>query len=192
MLQYLVLIGAVVQLYGVALYIRSIIQGGAKPNQVTWLMWSLAPLIATFAALSDGVRWAVLPVFMSGFGPFLVFVSTLFVRESYWRLGFFDYLCGSFSLLALILWGVTDNPVVAIIFSIIADGFAAVPTLRKAWTNPETETAAPYVTGLISIFTSFAAITAWQFSQVAFPVYLVGVNSSLLFSIYRKRIFTHF
>ena len=138
MLQYLVIVGAVVQLLGIASYIRGTFRGETKPNRITWLMWSVAPLIATLAGLADGVRWAALPVFMSGFGPFLVFLASFVNKNSYWRLGLFDYICGVFSALALVLWWITREPVVAIVFAIASDAAAALPTVIKAWKYPET------------------------------------------------------
>lgn len=189
MIQYLVIVGAIVQLYGVAFYIKETLRGYTKPNKVTWLLWSVAPLIATFAALSDGVRWSVLPVFMSGFGPLLILLASFVNKKSYWKLGKFDYLCGLCSILALVLWGITKEPVIAIIFAIASDAFAAVPTLIKSWKYPETETVDAYTTGLFNSLTSFAAIKIWSFAEIAFPTYLVIVNSSLIISIFRKRIF---
>ncbi len=82
MLQYVVLIGAGVGFVGTYAYIRETIRGRTKPNKITWLMWSVAPLIGTAAALSDGVRWAVLPVFMSGFGPLLIFIASFVNSKS--------------------------------------------------------------------------------------------------------------
>ncbi len=67
MRQYLVLLGAIIQIIGIAYYIRQIFYGNIKPNKVTWLMRSIAPIIGSIAAFADGVRRAVLPVFMSGF-----------------------------------------------------------------------------------------------------------------------------
>ena len=86
-------------------------------------------------------------------------------------------------MLALVLWGITKEPVIAIVFAIASDGFAAVPTLIKAWKYPETETAAPFTTGLFNSLTSFAAIKVWSFSSYGFPVYLVIANSFLIISI---------
>jgi len=189
MLQYLVIIGAIVNLFGAFSYIKETIRGGTKPNRVTWLLWSIAPLIATIAALTDGVRWSVLPVFMSGFVPLLVFIFSFVNKNSYWKLEKFDYLCGFFSVLALILWGITKEPSIAIIFAIASDGSAALPTLVKAWKYPATETGTPYVTGVFNALTSFAAIKTWNFSSLAFPVYLVIVCTLLMLAVYRKRIF---
>jgi hypothetical protein len=187
--QYLVIIGAIVGLVGVFSYIKETLRGNTKPNKVTWLLWSIAPLIAAFAELSDGVRWSVLPVFMCGFGPLLVLIASFVNKSSYWKLEIFDYLCGICSLLALVLWGITKEPVIAIIFAIISDGLAAIPTLIKAWKYPETETADAYTAGLFTALTSFAAIKVWNFSSYAFPVYLVIIDILLIIAVYRRRIF---
>lgn len=187
-LPYLVFIGAIVQLVGIGSYIKETIKGKTKPNRITWLLWSIAPLIATFAALSDGVKLSVLPVFMSGFGPFLVFLFSFVNKKSYWKLEKFDYVCGALSILALVFWGITKNPNIAIIFAILSDAFAAVPTLIKSWHHPETETVSPFLAGLFSSSTSFFAITIWGFSSVAFPLYLVSINCVLIFTILRLKI----
>lgn len=187
MLQYVVFIGALVQLIGAASYIKSVVQGKAKPNKVTWLMWSVAPLIASAAALSNGVTWAVLPVFMSGFAPLLVLIVSFLNKQSYWKLGTTDYICGALSVLALILWAITKEPNIAIIFAIASDGSAAIPTLIKSWRYPESESVSAYTTGLFNALTSFAAIQIFNFSSLAFPIYLVLINTSLTFSIYRPK-----
>lgn len=186
-LQYLVLVGVVIHLIGVFSYIRETIAGRTKPNRVSWLLWAVAPLIAVFASFSTGVRWAVIPVFSAALGPILIFIASFFNKKSYWKLGLFDYLCGLFSVLALVLWGITKNPNLAILFAIISDIFAAIPTLIKSWKYPETESVSAYATDLFSNFTIFAVVKNWNFSELAFPIYLILINSSLVLLIIRKK-----
>lgn len=185
MLHYLVLVGAFVQLVGVLLYIKEIFHGTTKPNQVTWLMWSVAPLIGSIAAFSNGVTWAVIPVFMAGFSPFLVFLASFLSKQSYWKLNSFDYLCGLFSILALILWGVTGEPLLAILFAIISDAFAAIPTILKSWNHPESESSSTYIASLFGVLTTFLALNTFSLSELAFPIYLILLNLSILWAIYR-------
>lgn len=187
--EWIVFAGVAAQLVGISYYVRETLRGNTKPNRVTWLMWAAAPMIGALAAFADGVRWPALPVFMAGFGPLLVFISSFVNPKAYWRLERFDYLCGISSVLALIFWGVTREPAIAILFAIASDGFAAVPTLAKLWRFPETETVHPYVTGLFASLTSIAAITVWGFSAYAFPVYLMTINILLIFAFFRRRIF---
>ena len=187
MLQYIVIIGAVVQLIGIYYYIRETIRGNTKPNRVSWLMWSIAPMIGAAAALSDGVRWAVLPVFMAGFGPFLVFIASFVNSKSYWKLEKYDYFYGALSVLALVFWWITKEPLVAIFLAIASDGFAAAPTFIKSWKAPESESAVAYTTGVFNALTGFFALKTFGLSEIAFPIYLVLLNLGLTITIYRKK-----
>ena len=188
MLEYLVFVAAFATLVATYVYISSMFKGVAKPNRVSWLMWSIAPLIATAAAISNGVGWAVLPVFMSGVSPFLIFTASFVTKKAYWKLASFDYVCGVLSGLALVLWYVTKDPNVAIAFAIASDGLAAIPTLTKAWNHPETESAWPFIVGVFNASTSFAAIAVWTFSGYAFPAYLIAVNFMMVLTVYNKKL----
>lgn len=165
------------------------VRGTTRPNRVSYLMWMLAPFIGTAAALSNGVHWAVLPVFISGFAPLMVLVASYTAPKAYWKLELFDYLCGACSVLALILWGITKEPTIAIVFAIISDGFALIPTLVKSWKHPETEYGVSYAGSIVNGITAFLAIQAWIFAEYAFPLYIVIANILLCFAIYRKRLY---
>ncbi len=188
MLQYLVFFGAALNLSGVAVYIKDTLKGTTKPNRVTYLLWSIAPMIASGAALVSGVRWAVLPVFMTGFGPFLVFLASFVNPNSYWKLRSYDYICGVFSVLALTLWGITSNPIIAIVFAIISDAFAGLPTLIKSWTNPETESGIAYFLAMLGTLTTFAAIKSWAFSEYGFASYIILMDGILTLAVYRNKL----
>jgi hypothetical protein len=187
MFEFLVLIAASATLVAALAYIRSMFKGETKPNRVTWLMWTIAPLAATFAAFSSGVTWAAVPVFMSALSPCLILLASFLNKRAYWKLSAFDYACGALSALALVLWYVTQNPNVAIVFAIISDALAAIPTIRKAWRNPQTEFRWPFVVGVFSPLTSFLVATNLAFSEIAFPAYLVAINILLVFSVSTRK-----
>jgi len=189
MLQYLVLFSLLFSLNWVIIYIKNTLVGKAKPNKISWLMWSLGPIVATFVELSKGVTWAALPVFLSGFGPLCVFIAALFSKKAYWKSTVFDYFCGLFSLLALVLWLAVKEVNISIIFAIISDFSAAIPTIKKSWTHPETEVAASYFLGTLSALTSFAAIKYWIFPEYGFPFYLVILNTLIGLFIIRHKMF---
>ena len=189
MLKYLIFVGMAISLIGIMSYIKEMLQGSVKPNRVSWLMWSIAPLIAAIAAMVSGVTWSVIPVFMSGIGPLLVFIVSLFKKEAYWKIVKFDLYCGFLSALALILWGITNEPIIAIIFAIASDFLASVPTLTKAWKHPATESSSAFVGGLCSALTTFFAIDKWNFLSLAFPIYLGVIDILILFSINHNHLF---
>jgi len=188
MLEYIVLLAAVGSLLAAFVYIRSMFIGGTKPNRVSWLMWAIAPLIGTAAALSNGVGWAVLPVFMAGFSPFLIFIASFFATKAYWKLSTFDYVCGVLSAFALFMWWLTKDADIAIVFAIASDALASIPTILKARANPETESVWPFIIGTFGAASSLVIATFWTFSEVAFPIYLIGVNTMVLFALYQRRL----
>ncbi len=187
MLEYSVLVAAFASLVAAFVYIRSMFKGQTKPNRITWFMWSVAPFIATGASVSSGIGWAVVPVFISGLSPFLIFTASFFNKRAYWKLSSFDYLCGVLSGSAVVLWFITKDPNLAIIFAIASDGLAATPTLSKAWRKPETESAWPFIVGIFSPMTSFLAANSWTFSELGFPIYLMMINILLVFSVIKGK-----
>jgi len=185
-MKYIVFAGTLINLYFTFSYIQAVFKGVIQPNRITWLMWSIAPLIATVAAISNGVGLSVLPVFMSGFTPLLVFMISFANKNAYWKLSTGDYVCGLMSIFALVVWYISKNPNYAILFAIISDGFAAFPTIVKAWRYPETEEIRAFIGGLILATSSFFAIETWDFSALAFPIYLVGLNILMIYAIKHK------
>ncbi len=170
-------------------YLRSMLRGETKPNLVSWFLWVLAPFIAVFFQLKAGAGLATFPVFMAGFGPLLVIIFALYKRNSYWKATTFDYVCGAFSLLALIFYVITHNLGFSIIFAIISDFLAFFPVAKKTWIHPETENPAPYITGTFNGALSLLVITNWSFVVASYGVFLVLVNISQVVIIYRKKIF---
>ncbi len=183
---WLVLLSAVLSLTGSLAYIRDIVRGRSKPNLVTWGLWAFAPLIATGAALSAHADpWATVRIFVSGFAPLLVFFVGLLTPRSYWKLSKFDYVCGVLSLIALGAWLVANAPVASILLAAIADVFATLPTIIKAWKHPETETVYTYFVGLFTASIVIPAIPVWNIENSAFQVYLLIANISLFIVVMR-------
>ena len=189
LVHWLVVLSVFVSVAGSIAYIRDTLAGKSKPNRVSWSMWALAPLIATGAALSAHADvWATVRIFLSGFMPLLVFIASFVNRQSYWKLTAFDIACGICSVLAFLAWGIADSPRSAILLAAIGDGFAALPTLRKAWNYPETETGITYIASLVAVLLIIPSIPQWNIENSAFQIYLLIANTFLLFAVYRKRL----
>ncbi len=185
----IIFVGVILSLIASFFYIRNIFYGSTKPNLVSWFIWMLAPFIGVFFQLKAGASLSVLPTFMAGFGPLLVIIFSLWNKNAYWKIEKLDIICGIFSFLALILYIFTHNLGVSVLFAIISDGLAAIPTLAKSWKFPETETAAPYLTGIFNNILGLFIIKNWIFSIYSFSVYFIIINIAISFCIYHKRIF---
>lgn len=181
-----VILGAFLSLIGSMSYLIETIQGKVKPNKVTWFMWSVAPLIAFAAELKEGVGIQALMTFMVGFNPLLIFIASFMNKRSDWKLTRFDLLCGIFSLIGLVLWYGTKIGTIAILFSIIGDLFAGLPTFRKSFFVPETENYHIFLFGAVSAAITLLTIKVWVLAQYGFPLYILLANSILIVLIKGK------
>ena len=174
--RHFVILGAVIGSIGIAFYIRDTLRGVTRPNRVTWLMWSLAPLLAFAVELHEGVGLQSLLTFTVGFLPLLVFAASFHNRHGYWRIGPLDYLCGAVSGVGLAVWLATRHGTVAIAASIASDALAALPTLLKSWRDPDSESASAYISSVVNAAITLLTIRTWTTAYVAFPAYIGGIS----------------
>jgi hypothetical protein len=184
------ILAAVITVAGNAVYAVDTVRGNTQPNRVSWMLWTLAPLIAFAAEVSQGVGLQSLLTFAIGFGPLLVVCASFLDPKAYARVTPFDVLCGVLSVIALVAWAVTGTGNVAIFFSILADFFGAVPTLRKSYRDPESEHAVAFLAGVTGSIITLLTITSaeWGFASWGFPVYVIVVSGAIALLILRPRL----
>ncbi len=184
----LVLISALVMAVAASAYIRDTLRGATKPNRVSWFLWAVIPIIGTGAAIQAHADiWATVRIFLAGFLPLIVFLASFVNKQSYWHSTHFDWICGAFAAVAVVVWVFLNSPQMAILFAVIGDGFASLPTLIKAWKYPETETGITYVINLFASILVIPSIPIWNIENSAFQIYLLTVNALLSIAIYRKK-----
>ena len=166
---------------GTISYLWAVIKGEAKPNKVTWFLWALAPLIGFAAQWVEGVGLSSLMTFAVGFGPLLVFLASFMNKKASWKITKFDLFCASISILAIILWVLTNDALLALFFSIIADLVACFPTLIKSWYYPETEEYKAYLFAGISALITLLTIKTWTFLHYGFPLWILII--ALIFAV---------
>ncbi len=172
-----VLLGAALVTAGGVSYLLDTLHGLNQPNKVTWLLWGVAPLMAFAAQVSEGVGIAAVATFAVGAMPLAIFAASFVNPRSEWRTIAFDLVCGALSVLGLLLWAVTSDANIAILFAIIADFAAAVPTLIKAWSHPETESAVLFWLGIVNGAIGLLIVDSWTFENYAFIGYIALVNA---------------
>lgn len=176
---YFVYLGVAAQFFGGIPYFIDTLKGKVKPNKVSWFLWTLAPMIAFFAMLNKGTGLEMFTTFIVGFVPLIILIASFFNKEADWKLTTLDYICGAASLGGLVLWYITKEPNVAIVFSILADGLAAVPTMVKAYKEPETEESSIFFFGIVNAAFGLLVLTEWKFANYGFNLYLFFLSFAL-------------
>jgi hypothetical protein len=184
--EYFVVIGVIITAIGGISYLIDTIRAKVQPNRITWLLWALAPMIAFFAQRDQGVGIQALLTFVIGFIPALIFVASFINKKSKWKIVRFDLICGALSILGLVLWLITRVGNIAILFSIMADLLAAVPTYKKSYTDPESESFKAFFLNVIGAGLIVLAIKDWSFANAAFSIYFLLSSILITFLIGSK------
>lgn len=176
---YFAIIGAIIASIGGLKYLYDTVFGNTKPNRVTWLLWALFPIIIFVSQRSQGVSLGLWATVAAGFTPALIFLASFINKKAYWKTELLDYICLGLAIVGITLWAVTDQPNVAILFSILADLAAAVPTIIKSAKHPESESWQAYTISCVGFLLTLLAISDFTFESAAFVIYLT-VNEGVL------------
>ncbi|HMB23196.1 MAG: hypothetical protein ACM33V_06180 [Chloroflexota bacterium] len=182
-----VIVGTLIGAVGALAYLVDTVKGNVKPNRVSFLLWSIAPFIAFAAQIKQGVGLESLMTFSTGFLPIMTFAASFVNKKAEWKITRFDLLCGFLSIIGLVLWLITKVGNIAIFFSIVADGLAAIPTVVKAYKYPDTELAWPWIATVVGVILTLLTLREWTFANSGFIIYILIINT-IIFSLVQFRL----
>lgn len=179
-------VGGIIGLFGAIPYLIGTLKGTTQPNKVTWILWAIVPAIIAIAELDEGVGIRTATTFSASIASLAIFGAALVNKNAYWKLDRVDYFCGAMSILAIALWLVTQDGNIAIFLMVTADGLALIPTLRKSFLDPDSETALTFTAGIVNGGLGLLSISVWSFANYAFPLYLF-LSTTLLVAVIKQR-----
>ena len=164
-----VYLAAALSLVGAYGYIRDTLRGTTSPNRVTWSLWGVEGVLAFFVEIQQHVGLASLMTLMLGLVPCGVVVASFRNRNAVWKLGPFDAVCGAVSIGGLVFWAFINEPTVALVSFVLADQMAALPTVRKSWLAPSTESPRLFFLGSTNCAITVLTLTKLTTAGVLFP-----------------------
>jgi hypothetical protein len=180
-------IAALMTLVGYFYYFRDIFAGKTKPHAFTWLVWASLTAIGFAGQLADNGGAGAYITGLTAAISFLVFFLALFRGEK--EITRSDWLSLGGAALALLLWALTDNPLLAIILITLVDFLGFVPTIRKSIHKPHEETLISYVLAGLKFILAIIALDNYSAVTILYPASLVFANLlfvALLLSRRRK------
>jgi hypothetical protein len=151
------------------------------------VLWAAAPLIGFFAQLDAHVGLPAVQTLAAGLGPLAVVVAVAITRHSLARIGLFDVVC---AVIALAVWLGLGQAPLAVVFAVAADGAAALPTIAKAWRDPDSENLLFYVLIGMGATITLLTVSSWDPASWAFAAYMLVlcvVVSSIVITRRRKQ-----
>src|SRR5688500_323809 len=176
--EYFAIIGAIIGSLGGFYYLYDTITGKAQPNRITWLLWGIFPMVIFVAQRAQGVEGLSWTSFVAGATPLLIVGASFLNRAAYWRSEPRDYYLMAAAVVGIILWAITDDPNLALLFALLADMLAGIPTLIKSYRHPRSESWIAYAISAIGFGISFLAVQTHNFENTAFVAYLFAMNGA--------------
>lgn len=166
-------------------YFRNIFRGKTKPHAFSWLIWGIVTGIAFFAQiLNNGGPGA----WVTGFTTFIcgaIFILALF--KGYRKIAILDWICLILALIAIVIWIVTKNPLLSVILATLIDLIAFIPTVRKSYIEPYSETLFMYSLNGFKFVIAFLALEQISIVTSLYPLSWIILNWIFVIVILQRR-----
>jgi uncharacterized membrane protein len=164
-----VFLAAALSVLGASTYVRDTVRGSTSPHRVTWGLWAVEGILAFVVELQQHVGLASIMTLALGFAPLVVVIASFRNPRAVWRIDRVDVVCAVVSVAGLVFWAVVNKPTVALVSFVAADFVAALPTYRKSWARPETETARMFVLGTLNTGITLLTLKHFTTAGALFP-----------------------
>lgn len=146
-----------------------------KPNQASWLIWSLSNLTILTSYHAVGARSTIWLLLATTFGTF--FITFLSLRYSQNKWSKFDKMCFGFTIFTILLWVITKNPFLVLILNLLINFVGFLPTIYKMYLKLGKESTLAWGFFFFSGIANILAIEKWTIDIALFPVYFLIINT---------------
>lgn len=169
-------------------YFRDIFKGKTKPHLYSWILWGVLSLLVAGLQAVGGAGAAIWPTVVVGF--LCLAVAALSVKGSSKYITATDTAMAILSLLAIVFWLVIDQPVISLFLVIAGDILAFIPTVRKSWHDPYSETLSMYAITTLRYILVVLAIQEYTLLSALWPAFWVVGNAVfvVILALRRKQV----
>lgn len=174
-----VFLAAALAVYGTQSYVRDTLRGTTSPHRVTWGLWALEGIMAFFVEIQQHVGLASIMTLSLGLMPLVVVVASFKNPHAVWKVDAVDVVCGVVSVSGLVFWAFVNEPTVALVSFVAADFIAALPTYRKSWRAPQSETPRAFVMGAVNTGITLLTLKNFTTAGALFPGVIMLTDTAL-------------
>lgn len=156
------------------LYLRSLFANTIKPHAFSWFVWGLMMSIIFAVQISEHAgpgSW------VTGFSAlFCFFIAGVSVFKKYTEFNTADWISLGGSILALMLWVTTKNPLLSVVLIILVDTLGFIPTIYKGYKKPYEENQYLFFLSGIKFVVAIIALESFSVINWAYPAWLAVTN----------------
>lgn len=168
------------ELLSYTVYVRDIVSRRARPSRASWIVWAPLGWLTLASNWQAGADLTLIKLSAMCLGVTAVAVLSLRFGTGGWSR--IDRLCFMLTAIGIVLWLQTRDPVTALLFFILADVSAALPTIRDAMLQPAKDSRAAWSLGLVAAALNLVVVQPdhWSLSWAGFGVWSFNVYLLLL------------
>ncbi len=179
-------IASVIAVIGNLPYLWDIIKKRVQPHPYTWLVWTIVSGITFFGGLAKGAGIGALPTGSAEIFTLIIFLFSL--QYGFKQIVKTDTYFLVIALLGLIPWALTKDPTISVIIVVSIDVVAFIPTLRKTWRRPKTETPVLYSMNVLRHILTLFSLQAYNIATMLHSIAMIILNSAMTTMIlFRKK-----
>ncbi|PJA37116.1 hypothetical protein CO181_04855 [candidate division WWE3 bacterium CG_4_9_14_3_um_filter_43_9] len=178
-----IIISSLLALISPIVYSIAIFKGEAKPHRTTRLVLLLITSLTTASLFAQKNQVAIYLAGVSTIQSIMIFTLSLKRGMGGWSKT--DLSCLFIALIGIVLWKVTENPVVALYCAIGADFTGMIPALAKTYKFPKTEVWTFYLLDVFAAFFILLALETWTLQEYSYPIYIMLINLVMVILIVR-------
>jgi hypothetical protein len=156
-------------------YLRDIIKKRVQPHPYTWLVWTIVSCIIFFGQVAKGAGVGAIPTAAAEIFTVIIFFFSL--KYGFKDIRKIDTVFLIISLLGIIPWILTKDPTVSVIIAVSIDLCAFVPTLRKTWMAPKSETFMLYSMNVLRHILMLASLQAYNIATMLHSIVMITTNT---------------
>jgi len=155
-------------------YLKDIFAQKTKPHIYSWLIWSILQTTGVLAMIVGHAGWGALGL---GIGSlFCIFIFFLSFKYGTKNITTFDTFCLLGAICAILVWVFLKDPLYSVILVTAIDFVGFIPTYRKGYFDPQSETVSLYVLSAVSNLLNLLAIGSYTVTTTLYVASLVITN----------------
>lgn len=166
-------------------YLKDVMRGTVRPHPYTWFVWSIVSLTIFFGQLAKGAGIGSLPTAASEIFTVIIFLFSL--RYGFKEIRKIDTLFLGIALAGIIPWALTKDPTISVIVAVSIDLAAFVPTIRKTWRSPDTESPLLYATNVFRHILMLFALRSYNVATTLHSIAMIATNTLMTAIIMGKK-----
>ena len=147
-------------------YLRDIFRGTTKPHSYTWFIWAVLQIIVAQAMWNSGAGIAIASSVIGAVLCTIIFLLSL--RYGTKRITLFDTVCFAGALGTMAAYLLFHDALLSVIFAALTDFIGSLPTLRKAYKEPHTETASTHLLSSAAGATALLALATFSVTTMLY------------------------